>query len=270
MPIRLWRSLSNRESGKPLASLTTSDVSQALAVKLRSWIEEALSGSDSHERIALRLDIPEALEDPSVLYDEGWIADDDLYDVIDALLDLGDGYASELRQYLDDALSDYSISDDETCLVRRADVTATAALADSRGNAGARLDAGSASDHLAAAWRAAFAIHPDTSKSYGESIRAVEAAAHSIVEPANSMATLGTMIRYMRDHSDDFRLMLPAPGIAVDPAIAMMNVLWKGQTSRHAGQAPTRRETAGEARAAIHLAVVLVQWFSCGVVKRLG
>jgi hypothetical protein len=269
MRIRLWRPLSKRESGKPLASHLTTYVSTTLAIRLRSWIEETVAGGSDYDRVALRLDIEEALEDGNVLYDDGYVADDDLYDVIDAFLDLDDGDPSSLQEYLDDALSEYTVSEDKKSLVHRAEPLAAAAMIDSRSHAGGRADAGSASDHLAAAWAAAFALHPDTSKSYGESIRAIEAAAHAIVEPGNSLATLGTMIRYMRDHSADFRLVLPGPGVSADTATAMMSVLWKGQTSRHAGQTPTRKETVEEARAAVHLAVVLVQWFSCGIVRHI-
>ena len=77
------------------------------------------------------------------------------------------------------------------------------------------------------------------------------------------------MLGHMRSHPDDFCLMLPAPGVSVTAATAMMTALWEGQTSRHAGQTPTRRTVpTEEARAAVHLAVVLVQWFSTGVVRR--
>jgi hypothetical protein len=84
----------------------------------------------------------------------------------------------------------------------------------------------------------------------------------------NSRATLGTMLGHMRGHSDDFRLMLPAPGVPITSVIGMMTALWEGQTSRHGAQNPTRPETIAEARAAIHLAVVLVHWFSTGIVRR--
>jgi hypothetical protein len=151
----------------------------------------------------------------------------------------------------------------------RADLTATAALNDSAAKASARTDAGSASDHLATAWAAAYAIQPDPAKSYSESIKAVEAAAYAIIEPTNGRATLGTTLGHIRSHADDFRLILPAPGTSVVPVIGMMTVLWEGQTSRHGGQHPTRAESAEEARAAVHLAVTLVQWFSTGSVQRI-
>jgi hypothetical protein len=235
--------------------------------KLREWIEESISGQeDDIHRIAVRLDMGEAMDDGAYLW-EG-IDFEDLYDVIDAILDLGWGDTDYLQELLDDALSAYTVAPDGEGLVTRADPTATAALAESVQTAKSRNDAGSAADHLAAAWGAAYALKPDEVRAYSESIKAVEAAAHSVIQPENSRATLGTMLRKMRDHPGDFCLMLPAPGVEVSAVIAMMAVLWEGQTSRHGGQMPTRSETIKEARAAVQLAVALVHWFSNGVVRR--
>ncbi|MFI6986560.1 hypothetical protein ACIBSV_49580 [Embleya sp. NPDC050154] len=50
---------------------------------------------------------------------------------------------------------------------------------------------------------------------------------------------------------------------------AMMQLLWDGQTSRHGKQTPTRPETLEEARAAVHAAAILVQWFVSGAFTRL-
>jgi hypothetical protein len=131
-----------------------------------------------------------------------------------------------------------------------------------------RADAGSAADHLATAWAKAYAIRPEPSESYSESIKAVEAAAHALVEPNNTKATLGTMLGHLRSQPDRFCLLLPAPGVSVTPVIGMMTALWEGQTSRHGGQTATRSETRDEAQAAVHLAVVLVQWFTSGMIQR--
>jgi hypothetical protein len=275
MAIRLWRPLAARQLGKPTRALLNHDVSETLEKKLRSWIEDGLYAADQ-ERIALRLNIPEALDDPVYLYDESFIDADDLYAVIDAILDLqpsGAGHfilrRRELQELLDDSLSAYTLSPDGRSLVNRADSAATAALNDSIATARARTDAGSASDHLATAWAFAYAIRPEPEKSYSESIKAVEAAAHAIIEPTNSKATLGTMIRHMRANPANFTMKLPDPGKPITPVLEMTAALWGGQTSRHGGQQPTRIETLEEARAAVHLAVVLVQWFSAGVVQRV-
>lgn len=274
MTIRLWRPLRPREAGKPLSSLTSYSPSESLELQLRSWIEDSLYDDDV-QRIAVRLNIPDAFDDSSCLYDDSSIHADDLYEVIDAILDLQASGASHfvnqrrsLQQLLDDSLSAYTISLDGRGLENRADPTATAALTDGVIAANARADAGSAADHLVTAWAHAYAIHPGPVRAYSESIKAVEAAAHAIIEPNNIKATMGTMLRHMRNHPTDFLLMLPSPGVTIDAVIGMMAALWAGQTSRHASQNPTRPETVEEARAAVHLAVALVRWFSAGIVRR--
>jgi hypothetical protein len=219
--------------------------------------------------------MPDAFDDSSYFHDESYIDADDLYQVIDVMLDLQTSGANHfaaqrksLQQLLDDSLSRYTICQDGRGLENRADSTATVALNDSVSAANARMDSGSASEHLATAWAKAYAIHPDPVKAYSESIKAAEAAAHAIIEPNNTKATLGTMIGHMRSRPSEFCLMLPAPGVAIEPVINMMAILWTGQTSRHAGQNPTRKETVDEARGAVHLTVTLVQWFSSGTVRR--
>ena len=112
------------------------------------------------------------------------------------------------------------------------------------------------------------ATPPDFGKAYSGFIKAVEAAAYGMIEPNNSKATLGTMLGHMRSYPNHFCPLLPAPGIAPAAVIGMMTALWEGQTSRHGGQQPTRPETSQEAYAAAHLAVVLVQWFRSGTVRR--
>ena len=48
----------------------------------------------------------------------------------------------------------------------------------------------------------------------------------------------------------------------------MMELLWTGQTSRHGAQTVARRETQQETAMAVHLAVLLVHWFTTGAVRR--
>jgi hypothetical protein len=48
----------------------------------------------------------------------------------------------------------------------------------------------------------------------------------------------------------------------------MMRMPWDGQASRRGSKQPSREETRGEAEMAVHLASVLVLWFSTGSVRR--
>jgi hypothetical protein len=113
-------------------------------------------------------------------------------------------------------------------------------------------------------------LHPDPSKAYAEAIKAVEAAAHALVEPNNGKATLGTMIGQLRANVHRFSLVIGKDGGRdAEPLIGCMSVLWEGQTSRHGSSVATRVETLDEATAAVHLAVMLVLWFTSGAVRRL-
>jgi hypothetical protein len=106
-----------------------------------------------------------------------------------------------------------------------------------------------AAAHLAEAWRCAYALHPDPVKAYGEAIKAVEAAAHAVLEPNNRNATLGTMRRRLRDTRDRYALAIEGPDGRgdVSPLLECMSLLWEGQTSRHGqarprGRRPCRRQ----------------------------
>ena len=65
---------------------------------------------------------------------------------------------------------------------------------------------GSADRHLRKAWECAHTAEPDPVRSYSEAIKAVEAAAHAVVEPNNPNATLGTIIRKLRTHPESISL----------------------------------------------------------------
>ncbi|MEV8214995.1 hypothetical protein [Leifsonia sp. NPDC077715] len=118
---------------------------------------------------------------------------------------------------------------------------------------------------LQEAWAAAYGIQPDAGAAYRASVRAVEAAAHDMVEPRNQRATLGTMARVIDDqktwtlplterddHVGDNRALI----------VRMMLMLYEGQQDRHGAGAIT----LDEARTAVHAAATLVAWFNAGYV----
>ncbi|TXC98097.1 hypothetical protein FS847_10015 [Streptomyces sp. ISID311] len=137
-------------------------------------------------------------------------------------------------------------------------------------DAAATHAAGSAADHLATAWQAAYGRHPDPVRAYSEAIKAVESAAHAVISPKNDRPTLGTMLRDIRNARAKFTTALPTPvgRDAVAPVEGMMRALWDGQTSRHGNQTGTVPETLEAARAGVHIAASLVQWFTSGAVIR--
>jgi hypothetical protein len=158
-------------------------------------------------------------------------------------------------------------------LERWSGVLAKEAFAEAVRSAGMTERAGSADGHLGKAWECVHASAPDPVRAYWEAVKAVEAAAHAVLEPNNSNATLGSMLGVLRAHPESFSLAISGrDGRAGDAGrlIACIELLWKGQSARHGSSTPTRPETLEEATAAVHLAVMLVQWFTSGAVRRLG
>lgn len=126
-------------------------------------------------------------------------------------------------------------------------------------------------EHLSRAWSAAYGRQPTPSVAYGEAVKAVEAAAQPVVTPADRKATLGKMITALRDAPGKWEVVLAGPpGFdQVEVARLMAEVLWKGQTDRHGNTEPVP-VTQAQAEAAVQLAVLLVQWFVTGAIRRVG
>ncbi|MGV9935171.1 hypothetical protein ACWDY4_32100 [Streptomyces olivaceoviridis] len=92
-----------------------------------------------------------------------------------------------------------------------------------------------------------------TRRAYSEAIKAVECAAHAVIQPTNAKATLE-----IRNARHKFSAAIPSPaGDPIAPAEAMMRALWEGQTSRHGAQTATVPEPLDAARAGVHLAAAL-------------
>jgi hypothetical protein len=177
---------------------------------------------------------------------------------------------SDLPLILDTGRSLYRVNDTGDGLTERVPAASAAAFQAAMAAAGQAANTGSASDLLKIAWDTVFALHSDPPKAYRHAVSAVEAAAAAIVEPKNSTAHLGTMIGQLRDQPRKYALaiggQLGAGDITV--LIEMMDLIWKGQVSRHGGQKPTPMETREEAEMAVLLAVTLVHWFTTGAVRR--
>jgi hypothetical protein len=172
---------------------------------------------------------------------------------------------TSLQDMLTDSRSVYRVREDSRGLERRSSAMAAAAATQAARIAAGSPAAGSAAWHLSAAWDAAHALQPDPGKAYSEAIKAVEAAAHAVIEPANSEATLGTMIAAI--YADPTRFRLAISRARVRTLVAMMSLLWAGQTSRHGAKTVTRLETQEAAEMAVQLAVTLVEWFASGKVE---
>ncbi|WP_247708850.1 hypothetical protein [Streptomyces sp. C3-3] len=171
---------------------------------------------------------------------------------------------------LDDAGSAYRVADDDGGLELRVSTGVSEAMRQTIADATGATSAGTAAEHLTAAWRTAYGLHPDPVRAYSEAIKAVECAAQSVIQPNHGRATLGTMLGEIKNARAKFTTAISTPpsGDPIAPMEAMMRALWDGQTSRHGKQTGTVPETLEAARAGVHLAAALVQWFVSGAVVR--
>lgn len=259
-------------------------VPKHLHTPLQSWVEEALSyqgrpREDEARDICLRLRIaiPNSQVRRPQYLQALMLAGTDLLDVVDEILAydaetsvLEDWKIGQLAKLLDDAGSAYRVADTTDGLEERVTPTVRDAVRQTMADAATAASSGSAADHLAAAWQAAYGRSSDPERAYSEAIKAVEAAAHAVVQANNQRATLGTMLGEIGNarHKFDTAISTPSGKDPIAPLEAMMRALWEGQTSRHGGQAPTLPETLEAARAGVHLAATLVQWFVSGAVVR--
>ncbi|MGW7315540.1 hypothetical protein [Streptomyces sp. NPDC054865] len=258
------------------------DVPRHLLVPLQIWVNDALTyqghpKNDYARAICLRLRIL-PFTDPR--YREAQYvrplrqADGaQLLDVVDEVLRARapEGWEVDaLRQILDDAGSAYRVNESADGLEERVTPAVRDTVRLTIADAAATPSAGSAANHLGAAWQAAYGRSPDPVRAYSEAIKAAESAAHSVIQPNNAKATLGTMLGEIKNarHKFDTALSTPPTSDPVAPVEAMMRALWEGQTSRHGGQSATTPETLEAARAAVHLAATVVQWFVSGTVIR--
>lgn len=128
-------------------------------------------------------------------------------------------------------------------------------------------DAGNAGVLLQRSFSAAFGLQTNAGEAYKMAVKAVETAAHQVIEPKNTGATLGTMLSVMRNAPVKWTLPLEERADHThgneELLIAMMQALWDGQEDRHRDGTVELEE----ARAAFHAAVALVGWFHDGLVQ---
>ncbi len=170
----------------------------------------------------------------------------------------------ELRWHLDHAASalDITVRDDAYRLKRRVPI-GVEELAEATKESASAL----AGEHLGKAWSEAYSLTPNTSLVMTEAIKAVEAAAHTIVTPAAKKIRLGMITQALKDQSG-WTLAFPNrdDGHPDHKAVlvGMLETLIIAQADRHGGAAPSVLEAQGH----VQLASTLVQWFSTGVVVR--
>ncbi|WP_237302798.1 hypothetical protein [Streptomyces sp. S063] len=252
-------------------------VPEHLLEPLRQWVGTNFTEHDPDATaicLQLRIAVPPNKSARSRLITAGgW----ELLDLVDTIL----GYTGEhdwdgrdddrsLARLLDRAGSAYQVNDRGDGLEERITPGVREAVSQAVADAEAKPSAGSAAEHLSISWRAAYGLHPDPVRAYSEAIKAVECAAHSVIQPNHGRATLGTMLGEIKNARAKFTTAISTSpnGDPIAPMEAMMRALWDGQTSRHGKQTGTVPETLEAARAGVHLAAALVQWFTSGAVVR--
>lgn len=285
---RPFQTLEDRLTGRPAGhTLLHSEVTDWLDTPLREWLMDVLT-NEVARRVALRLRMARPLT-ASYFSTLVTAAQEDLLKIVDATLQLHPGWDEtpefvwgitapltpfqgqllDLDQILTDANSGYRVDGSTRCLVRRVKETVQQAA-----DATLKTVPATAADHLQKAWVAAYGLDPEPDKVFNEAIRAVEEVACPLVEPrkaAAGKATLGTVIGELRNSGHRWELALPGTDgqpRSVESLVGQMETLWQAQRSRHGGGTNSRRQTQEEAEAAVHLAVLLVQWLTSGVLRK--
>lgn len=181
----------------------------------------------------------------------------------------------ELDLLLRDCGSAWYVDLDFRGLYRRVDPTVVEAWKQAR-TAAEQSERPAASRYLAQAWQKVFGMNPEPTDGYGDAVRAVEAVACPVVLPektAQGKAIVHHVRNELEKHGDRWRFVLvegenvDAGHGSVDVVAAMLNRLLRGETERHGLEGRNRPSTQEEAEAAVHLAAVLVQWFSRGAIQ---
>lgn len=134
------------------------------------------------------------------------------------------------------------------------------------------LGSSKAQVHLQKAWQDIYGRHPDASDGYREAIRAVEAAAQTIVSPTDTLATLGKMIAVLKEKPSKWTTTLHHPNGAENQVIyvaGMMEAIWKGQHDRHGSgdESVPLDVSLEEAESALSIAVSLVHLFRSEAIR---
>jgi hypothetical protein len=284
--------LSARAGGHPADSLLHEGVPDWLLHPLLDWLKRQLRPW-AVRQIALRMRIALAgSEEPPALCDElerRAASPDGRWDVLDAISYLvqmnwddlalpeesigteplsGSEPLARLDYILESGGSAYRVANQRLGLGRRAGEHTEAMFQRAAAAAG-----GSAGQHLRRAWDEAYGLHPDPTTAYREAVRAVEAMACPSILPSAPRPTLGTVIDHLKQATGKWEVRIPgrdADGAAsgVRTLIAMLELLWTGQVSRHAGSPASRDQLPVEAEAALPLASTIVHWFAIDAIRR--
>ena len=170
-----------------------------------------------------------------------------------------------LEKHLENARSEYTIGKDENGqreLQHRQPPELTKLVED------ATSSSDRAARHLREAWSNTFSRKADLNAAGVAAVKAVEVAAKSVVIPDNPKATLGQIINAMGDKPEKWETDSEADH-SIKVVVDMMSQVWKGHY-RHGDETQPFEASAEGTTMSVHLAVVLVHWFSSGKIRRVN
>lgn len=191
---------------------------------------------------------------------DGLRGDDDRYlDVLDLLSHMFPANARKLEEELNTAGSAWRVDEAEGGLLRRVPREAQKSYEQ------ALETQPSAAEHLSGAWEHAFGRHPDAGDAWGDAIRAVEAALHQIISPANEKATLGSMKSELRQAPAE-KFIIRAAG--TDPKETLLGMLdaVPYENGRHGTD--RSRASIDTARIVVFQATAIVAGVGEGLIER--
>lgn len=128
----------------------------------------------------------------------------------------------------------------------------------------------SAGKHLMASLQYAYGRNPVPDEAYDQAVKAVEAALAPVVTPRDMTATLGKMIRALREKPDKWTSVLGGEGpYDVDRVRGILELLWNNQP-RHGEPLAHREVSQREAELAVTLAALCVALVVNGGLKKSG
>jgi hypothetical protein len=189
-----------------------------------------------------------------------------LLDIIDAALaEARPDRATKLDDLLKEGGSAYRVNADGTGLERRVDLTVTDVIRRATDNSAM------AASHLKKAWQAAYGLRPDPTMAYAEATKAIEAALIPVILSGKPRATLGDVLRELRENNADWELAIADRNgreAQVTSLHALAELVWHGHRDRHSGTPTTFPVSAEAAELALHAAAMIVHWVEIGGIRK--
>lgn len=136
----------------------------------------------------------------------------------------------------------------------------------------AMTDCDNAGELLASAWQQLFGCNPNPSEAYSNTVKAIEAATKDSLGPNDKVYTLGKGLNTMRNQHWKYMIEVDNSSSEarrnVDGGVIqlMMRSIWEAQRNRHGDENGVPDISPEEARAAIFLAVPIIQAFHDGFI----